>query len=248
MLAIASAGAGVGVGAPAAQAQELSRPTASIEATTDHRRRGLSWSDGDPALDAIVSVPLAGLRVDARATTTRGAIRHDGADMVFDGSASYSRDLASGLSLTGGVTGHFFAGAASKADYGELDLTLGYALGPLQLDLGGSYAPKQDAIGGDNLYLQARASGSIPLTGIEVAAHVGRTSGSTDDLIRAARLRPEGMSYVDWGVRVEQRFGPLALGLRYSGTDIDTDAVAGSPFADLDDAGHKLTAHAAVFF
>jgi len=56
-----------------AAAQELFRPTGSIEATTDHRRRGLSWSDGDPALDAIVSVPVAGLRLDARATTTRGA-------------------------------------------------------------------------------------------------------------------------------------------------------------------------------
>lgn len=231
-----------------AAAQELFRPTGSIEATTDHRRRGLSWSDGDPALDAIVSVPVAGLRLDARATTTRGAIRHDGADAVFDGSASYTLPLSSGLSLTGGATGHFFAGAAGKADYGEIDAMLGYALGPLQLDLGASYAPDQEAIGGDNLYLQARAGAGLPGTGIDISAHVGRTSGSTDDPVRAARLRPGGGSYVDWGVRVERRFGPLALGLRYSGTDIDTDAVATSPLADLDDAGDRLTAHAVIFF
>lgn len=239
---------GLIAGASAVEAQDLGRPTGSLEVTTDHRRRGLSWSDGDPALDGIVSVPVAGLRLDARATTLRGARRHGGADAVFDPSVSYSRDLASGVSLNVGATGHFFAGSDVKADYGEIDLGLGYALGPLQLDLSANYAPDQDAIGGDNLYLQARASAGIPGTGIDVAAHVGRTSGSTDDPILAARLRPELQSYVDWGVRVERRFGPLALGLRYSGTDVDTRAVAASPFADPDDAGDRLTAHAVVFF
>ena len=152
------------------------------------------------------------------------------------------------MSLNVGATGHFFAGSDEKADYGEIDLGLGYALGPLQLDLAANYAPDQDAIGGDNLYLQARASAGIPGTGIDVAAHVGRTSGSTDDPILATRLRPELKSYVDWGVRVERRFGPVALGLRYSGTNVDTRAVAASPFADPDDAGDRLTAHAVVFF
>lgn len=232
-----------------AAAQTLSRPTGSVEATTDDRRRGLSWSDGDPALDAQLSLPLGpALRVDGRATTTRGSGRHDGADAVFDTSAAYTVEAASGLSLTAGVTGHFFAGAASRADYGEAELTLGYALGPAQFDLGASYAPDQVAIGGDNLYLQARASGGLPGTGIDVALHVGRTSGATDDPLRAARLRPGGDGYVDWGVRVERRFGPVALGLRYTGTDIDTRAGAPSPFADIDDAGERLTAHAAVFF
>lgn len=235
-------------GAGAAEAQQLGRPTGSVEATTDHRRRGLSWSDGDPALDAIVSVPVAGLRLDGRATTTRGAMRHGGADAVFDAAAAYTTELASGVSLSAGATGHFFAGSAVKADYGEVDLGLGYALGPLQLDLAASYAPDQAAIGGDNLYLQARASAGVPGTGVDVAAHVGRTSGTTDDPLLAARLRPALQSYVDWGVRVERRFGPLALGLRYSGTDVDTRAVAASPFADPDDAGDRLTAHAVVFF
>ena len=239
---------GLIAGASAVEAQDLGRPTGSLEVTTDHRRRGISWSDGDPALDGIVSVPVADLRLDARATTLRGARRHGGADVVFDPSVSYSRDLASGVSLNVGATGHFFAGSAVNADYGEIDLGLGYALGPLQLDLAANYAPDQDAIGGDNLYLQARASAGIPGTGIDVAAHVGRTSGSTDDPLLAARLRPALGSYVDWGVRVERRFGPLALGLRYSGTDVDTRAVAASPFADPDDAGDRLTAHAVVFF
>ncbi|PCD04749.1 hypothetical protein COC42_06265 [Sphingomonas spermidinifaciens] len=235
-------------GASTAEAQELSRPTGSLEATTDHRRRGLSWSDGDPALDAIVSVPVAGLRLDARGTTTRGARRHGGADAVFDASATYATQLASGISLSAGATGHFFAGSDVKADYGEIDLGVGYALGPLQFDVAASYAPDQAAIGGDNLYLQARASAGIPGTGIDLAAHVGRTSGSTDDPVLAARLRPELGSYVDWGIRAERRFGPLALGLRYSGTDVNTRGVAASPFADVDDAGDRVTAHAVVFF
>jgi uncharacterized protein (TIGR02001 family) len=231
-----------------AAAQQISRPTGSIEATTDHRRRGISWTDGKPAIDAMVSVPLpSNIRADVRATTLRGSARHRDADLVVDGSLGYTLDVASGLTLTGGGTMHLFTGAEGRADYGEIDARLGYALGPAQLDLSASYAPDQNSIGGDNLYLQAQVSGGIPVTGINVAAHIGRTTGGTDDPIRAARLRPGG-DYTDWGVRVEQAFGPIALGVRYSGNSIDTDRINPSPFANMEDAGDRVTAHVAVFF
>jgi uncharacterized protein (TIGR02001 family) len=142
---------------------------------------------------------------------------------------------------------HLFAGADGRADYGELDAGIGYLIGPLQLNAAATYAPVQDSIGGDNLYLQARATGSLPLFPLTLSAHIGRTTGSTRDPIRAARLRPDG-DYTDWGVGVEQSLGPIALGLRYTGTSIDTDRFSPSPFANLEDAGDRLTAHVAVSF
>ena len=33
-------------------------PSVELEATTDYRSRGLSWSDGDPALRAAIDVPV----------------------------------------------------------------------------------------------------------------------------------------------------------------------------------------------
>lgn len=231
-----------------AAAQSLPVPSASIEATTDHRRRGLSWSEGKAAIDGIVTLPVADrLSIEARATTLRETARHGGADLGIDARGSYRLIDSRGWQLSAGATAHFFAGAeAGNMNYVELDGLAGYTIGPLQIEAQVNYAPSQSAIGGDNLYLSARASASIPMTPITVMAHVGRSSGSVDDPWRAARLRPGG-NYSDWGVRVEQVMGPLALGLRYSGTDIDTRQPVASPFADLRNSGNRLTAHVALF-
>ena len=80
--------------AHAATAQSLSSITATLEAASDERRRGLSWSDGDPVLRGSVSVPVAdGLSLDGTATTLWGSNRHGGADAVLDLGATYARDL-----------------------------------------------------------------------------------------------------------------------------------------------------------
>ncbi|TKD53005.1 TorF family putative porin [Sphingomonas baiyangensis] len=235
------------VTASEAAAQTAARASGSVEVTTDHRRRGISWSDGKVALDAIATLPVTGaLRVEARATTLRGSPRHAGADLGLDGSAAYVADLGGGLTVTGGVTGHFFPGER-ETSYGEIDAVLGYAIGPAQIEGFAHYAPPQDSIGGDNLYLGARVGGSIPATPYSILAHVGRTTGGTDDFVRAARLRPDG-DYTDWGVRVERTVGNVAIGVRYSGTDIADEVAAASPFANREDAGDRLTAHIALFF
>jgi hypothetical protein len=243
---IAVAGCAVVLVATEAAAQALRTPGGSIEATTDHRRRGLSWSEGKAAIDAIATLPVAErLTIEARATTLRDTPRHGGADLGIDVKGSYRLLDGGGWQLSAGTTGHFFAGAGGM-NYVELDGVAGYAIGPAQIDALISYAPAQSAIGGDNLYLGARASAGIPMTPFTVLAHVGRSTGNVDDPVRAARLRPGG-DYTDWGVRVEQVIGKLAIGLRYSGTDIDQRAPVASPFADLRNAGDRVTAHVALF-
>ena len=234
-----------GIVAATAAAPALAQVSAGVEATTDERRRGLGWSEGEAALSADASAAVAGFDLSARAVTLRGSARHDGADAVFDVEAGRAFALGP-FSLRARAVGHLFAGAGARMDYYEMGGTAGYSLGPLSVEAGATYAPDQRAIGGDNLYLFAGASAGIPATPLTVSAAIGRSSGHTDDPVRAARLRPAG-GYHDWRVGVEHVTGPLTLALDYVGTDIDARA-APSPLADARHAGDKIVGRVQLGF
>jgi hypothetical protein len=217
-----------------------------IELSSDERRRGISWSDGDISPSADVAAGLLGLETSARVSLTRDAGRHADADAVFDLEAGTS--LPFGLvTLRPYATAHLFTGARGKMDYVEVGADARFTLGPVQLQGGLAYAPDQDAIGGDNLYVSGGASAGIPATPFSVAARIGHSSGSVDDPLRAARLRPGG-SYTDWRIGVEHTVWPLTLGVDYTGTDIDRDEVIASPYADRRHTGDKLIARARLSF
>ncbi len=208
-----------------------------VEATSDERRRGLSWSDGDPAVSADASASLAGFDVSARAVTTRGSTGHAGADAVADLEVSRRFDIGA-VSLRARGIGHLFAGAQGRQDYGEIGLVGSYTLGPATIDAGATYAPDQAAIGGDNLYLFADARAGIPATPFTFNVGIGRSSGSVDDPVRAARLRPAGR-YTDWRAGVSWVTTPVALTVEYVGTDIDQNRLTSS-FGDIDNAGDRI--------
>lgn len=190
----------------------------SLEASSDQRRRGLSWSDGRPTIEAGLTVPVTGaFDLGFAVSPLRGSARHGGADGVADLSLHYLRDLGP-LRLSGGVTGHVFAGA-SELSYAELDARLSWSLGPARLSAGAAYAPPQSAIGGDNFYLHAGVDIGVPETPLSLYGHVGRSSGHVDDPVRAVRLRPENQ-YRDYAVGVDYGIGPLTAGLRYTDTSI----------------------------
>ena len=196
---------------------------ARAELATDDRRRGLSWSDGRPSAAMALTLRAdSGIDLGVRAATTRGGARHLGADAVADATIGYARDIGGGLTADAFVTAHLFAGAAGKADYVEGGGGVAYSLGPAQIGLDARYAPSQGAIGGDALYLAARARAGIPATRWTIDAAVGRSSGEIDDPARAARLRPGG-TYVDWALGATWIAGPWEIGARYTGTDIADD-------------------------
>lgn len=205
-----------GHAAPAAA--QASGPSITVDLLSDDRRRGLSWSDGDPALRAAVSVPMAdGLSVDGVATTLRGSPRHGSADVAADVGATFTRHWG-GWRLSVDGRYHLFPGASHQG-YGEVGATAGVTLGPASFDLSAHYAPRQSAIGGDLLYLSAGASAAIPGTALTLSGHVGRSTGDTRDPVRAARLRPAG-NYWDHGVALDWYRGRWSAGLRYADTDI----------------------------
>jgi hypothetical protein len=166
--------------------------------------------------------------------------------VVIDPTLGYRRDLGGGFRLDAFAQGHIFAGGAGGLSYGEGGVDLGFLLGPAELIGEVRYAPDQAAIGGDNLYLGARTRVGVPATPYTLTASIGCSSGSVDDPIRAARLRPEGR-YANWSLGVERVTGPITLAVEYTGTDI-ADGTSVSPFANRRDAGDRLAARAAFSF
>jgi len=227
----------VAIASPAA-AQITSGPSLTIEAASDERRRGVSWSDGDPVLRANLFVPVTrGLAVDATAASLWGSRRQGGADAVIDLRAGYDRQIG-GWRLAGDVTYRLFPGVAGW-NYVEAGAAGGFLIGPASLDLSVRYAPRQTAIGGDNLYIGATPSFSIPGTPFTISGNVGHSSGAVRDPVRVSRLRPDG-GYWDHGLAVDYRKGRWLAGVRYTNTDIARNRA--------DNVGATLVARAGVEF
>ncbi|PZU11357.1 MAG: hypothetical protein DI606_11075 [Sphingobium sp.] len=209
--------------AMSASAQYAGGIGVTAEAMSDDRRRGLSWSDGDPALRVGVAVPVTdGLTLDGAATALWGSPRHGEADAVLDIGPTFARQLGSWRL---GVEGryHIFPGASDQG-YGEVGANAGFTIGPANIDLSARYAPRQSTIGGDNLYVSAGASAAIPGTAFTLSGHVGRSTGDTRDPERAARLRPGG-NYWDHDLGIDWYRGRWSAGLRYADTDIEAPDV-----------------------
>jgi hypothetical protein len=229
--------AAVMLAASAGSAFAQSRPELSIDLMTDERRRGISWSDGDPAAAAsLYWAPAGPFWTEVAAVTLRGSARHGGADAVVDWSGGLQHDIGPWrLGARGAV--HIFPGRSGLA-YGELGGSAGFTLGPALVEALALYAPPQDAIGGDNLYLRGGISVGIPATPVTLSAGIGRSSGSVDDPVKAARLRPAG-SYTDYQLGIEYRQARWSAGLTF--TDTDEREMRPSPYADPGNAGSRLT-------
>lgn len=236
-LAILAAPLMLAAAAPAF-AQDSFDPDLTVEVTNDLRQRGLSASGGKASGAAALTVQRGAVGGEVRASALRGSARHGGADLGVEASV-WAGTGQGGWRFEAGGTVHAFPDAPGEFDYGELFASASYLLGPLDMNAGAFYAPEQRSIGGENLYLRARARASLPGRPWTLVAHVGRSSGQADDPVKAARLRPAG-DYVDWSLGVEWTRGPLTAGLRYGDTDIARGDVR-SPFADAGHAGARIT-------
>lgn len=211
-----------------AWAQGLATPSVGVEATSDDRRRGLSWSDGRATIVADAAVPIGDFRIDVAAAGLRESRRHGGADLGIDAGARWTTE-AGGWRLRAGGTGHIFVDR-SALNYVEVQAGAAYTLGPASLDLAASYAPSQDAIGGDTLYLSAGLNAGIPATPVTIYAGIGRTIGDGSGE-RARRLRPDG-DYWDYRLGAEYVLGPASAGARLTATSIDPDRVPVGRYTD----------------
>jgi hypothetical protein len=209
-----------------------------VEASTDLRRRGLSWSDGNPAIEAWASVPVTGgLSVEGGAATLRGSARHGGADLLAEAALRYTRQSGA-FSWWADVQGLGFVGASGQ-NYGQLRTGASFGFGPLQLAGIASWAPPQAAIGGSNAYVGGSINLGIPVTPLTLRASAGHSTGTDDGSGRANRLRPGG-DYSDFRFDADYVLGPVTLGASFTTTTI-ADRVA-------ENAGSRVLLRASLGF
>ena len=242
--------------------------SANVAFTTDYRWRGVSFSDGDFAVQGGFDLAHEGgfyAGVWASSIETYGGIldtqlvetldENDVATSLpvatFLSGGETELDVYGGfaggtdvLSYDVGVIWYFYPGSFVDTDYGEVYGSLSTEAGSATLTGGVGYIWDQDnTFGGDNAYVFGAVSTPLGATGFTFDAHLGYTEG-------AFALEDEQL---DWSVGVSYDLAGLTLSAAYVATDADTDVdIEDGIFSpdvteDLEDALEDVYGDTAIF-
>ncbi|MEY3657533.1 MAG: hypothetical protein RL425_294 [Pseudomonadota bacterium] len=127
----------------------------SIAAVSDYRFRGVSLSNGDPAIQPSLTVSHeSGLYASLWGSNIAN---NDGDDIEIDATIGLSKEVGS-LTLNAGGIYYIYPGA-SEYDYAELFGSVGTDIGKANVTVNVTYAPSQDNIGNqDNIYVGVAAT------------------------------------------------------------------------------------------
>ena len=197
----------------------------SLAATSDYVWRGVSQTQGNPALQAEVTATHAsGFYVGAWASNvdfTAAGDDDDGIDLEFDPYIGWSGAVGGNAELDVFLTRVSYPGHRDGFDYAytELEGKLTFAE---KFYVGAAYSPDIFNLGGHGLYMNAGVSLPLGETGFDVTAQVGHYN-----LNDAA-----GDSYNDYLLGIGRNFGPLRADLQYTDTSSYGEALSDA----LDDA------------
>ena len=187
--------------------------------------RGITSSDHDPALQGglTLSLPLGEGDTGAYAGVWGSTV-----DFDEEGDGPVELEVSAGLYGSLGETGlgwdlwgayYLYPGARGSLDYdyGELLGRLGYTLtDDLAVDAGYAFSPDYSGSTGLAHYVDAGVAYSLPLdlaVPITLDARLGRQWFESNS--------QTGLDdYIDWSFGVTADVGPVALGVRYSDTDL----------------------------
>jgi uncharacterized protein (TIGR02001 family) len=179
--------------------------SATATIVSDYRYRGISLSDRDPAAQGSLDVTFGGFYAGVWVSSiARFADTNVEADLY----AGYAGE-AGPIEYEVGAIAYLYPGGDGTGNVYEGAGSLAYTFGPAQARLRVNYAPDQENLAGDNLYLSAEGRFSIPATPVTVFAQVGRERGSF-----------YGRKW-DWSFGVEATKGPFTASLGYFDTDLD---------------------------
>ncbi|CAO1650534.1 TorF family putative porin [Parasphingorhabdus sp. NYA22] len=176
--------ASTAVPAFAQEAESSSGITVSGNAavTSDYRFRGVSFSDGDIAIQGGIDVAHeSGFYIGTWGSSIEDSATFGHTELdVYGG---WSGEVASGITFDVGLLYYIYpngeGGIAGPSDYFEPYASISGTLGPVEATLGAAYAFDQAAIGDDdNLYIYTDFSSGIPDTPISLNAHLGYTDGT----------------------------------------------------------------------
>jgi uncharacterized protein (TIGR02001 family) len=187
---------------------------------SQYRWRGISLSDEEVAFQGGIDVAhSSGFYVGTWGSSLAGWGSYGGANAEIDVYAGYAGEAA-GFGYDIGAIWYLYPGT-SGTDVIELTASLSKELGPVGATVGVAYAPDQDSLGDDSLYLYTDWSAGIPNTPISLNAHLGYTDGG---LSIDQPFSTDG-DYLDWSIGASVSYDKLTLGVSY----VDTDVKGGDP-------------------
>jgi uncharacterized protein (TIGR02001 family) len=198
------------VTAVSAAAVELDGSAAVV---SDYRFRGESLSNRQPVGEASLQAALpagwfAGISgVTSALSRVPGTFaRHPEVDV----SAGWSKSFGL-LTPSAGLIGTVYPGGSGGNNY-EAFGSLAATLGPATLTGGVNYAPRQDNLRRDNLYVYLSPAAGIPGTPLTLRGSVGREAGARQG---------GGRAKLDYGVGLEARVARrLTVSVRWSANDL----------------------------
>lgn len=216
--------------------------TGSVALTTEYRLRGISQTDGDPAIQGGITVTTApGFYVSTWASNLAGAGSFGGNNMELDLIAGYSKAVGP-VTLDGGLVYYVYPGANGTPagvnyDYYELYGSVSGKVGPLNAKLGTYWAPSQKNIAftsakGHNIWVYTDWGLPIAGTPVTLKAHGGISSGNSG--------YTKGLDVIDYGVGADFTYKSLTLNVSYIGTDVSR-ANSGLWPSTATQTGHDIT-------
>jgi uncharacterized protein (TIGR02001 family) len=211
-----------GISAHAQDAVEATPPvtiTGTAAFLTDYRFRGVSLSDRDIAGQASITATSSfGLFASIWGSTIEpiggytdsSGESHNGSEQEIDLTAGFSKAFGN-ITPTVGVIGYIYPGGKNVAYY-EPFVSVAGTFGPVALTVGANYAPDQDNLVDDNIYVYGLASIGVPNTPLTVKASLGYEEGALD-------YGSDGK--VDYMVGVDYKYKFLTVGVQYIGNDLD---------------------------
>lgn len=192
--------------------------SAEGKVTSDYRFRGISQTNGDPALQAYGTLEHdSGFYVRGFVSTLSDDLRPG--EIELSGDVGYTREILPATDIDVGlqVYGYPRNESLTNASYFEPYVALRHTLGPVTAEVGAAYAPEQEALAdNDSLHVYADAYAGLIFLPITITGRIGYTSGPA---------RFTGFAdYTDWRVGAEYQTGPATFALEYVDTDLPSVA------------------------
>lgn len=205
--------------------------TGSASVTTQYRLRGISQTDNRAAVQGSITVShKSGVYVSTWASNLGGNGTWGGSNMELDLIAGFTKPVG-GVTLDGGVVYYLYPGTSGH-DYVEVYGSGSGKIGPVNAKLGVYWAPKQNKIGGHNVWVYTDLGLPISGTPITLKGHVGYSSGNS--------IYTYGKDIVDYSVGADVTWKNLTLNVSYVGTDLNA-AFANANYGAGVRSGHDIT-------
>lgn len=210
--------AGTALAATPAFADEADAPaditvSGNVALTSDYRFRGISQTDGNPAIQGGITVTHAsGFYVGGWASSIEFGGTNVLGGQEIDAFGGWSGEVVPGLTVDAGLLYYIYPGANGfDSDYFEPYASVSGDLGPAKIKVGAAYAWEQNALGDeDNLYVYSNVDIGVPNTPLTVSGHIGYVDG-------VQAISADGDTF-DWSVGASASlFGPLSVSVSYVG-------------------------------